>query len=218
MTPDPLRELARRVRGGHPVKVAVIVTELGTLIDFAGPWQAFVQLDRVSGQRPFQVYTVSTSKKPVRLSGGLIVVPEYTLRTAPSPDFLLVPALGMGEYTAIIDWIRRAHGRGKVIVSVCTGAFQVAGSGILDGLTETTNHEALDMLRQGYPRIRVVGGRRSVKSSPSIYTAGGLTAGIDLPIQLVGHILGASTARALVKRLEYEGRGCASKDGRARPQ
>lgn len=199
------------------MKVAVIVTELATLIDFAGPWQAFVQLDRVNGKPPFQVYAESTSNEPVRLSGGLIVVPEYTLRTAPSPDLVLVPALGIDEYPGIIDWIRWAHGRGKVIVSICTGAFQVAESGILDGLTATTNHEALEMMRQGHPRIRVVGGRRFMKSSPHIHTAGGLTAGIDLAIHLVGRILGVSTARALVKRLEYEGQGWASKDGRARP-
>jgi transcriptional regulator GlxA family with amidase domain len=213
---DPLKELARRVRAGHPVRVAVVVTELATLIDFAGPWQAFVQLNRVNGTRPFEVYTISTSRKPVRLSGGLIVVPEYTLRTAPPPDLVLVPALGIGEYPAIVEWIRAAHRRGTVIVSVCTGAFQLAKAGILDGRTATTNHEALDMLRQGYPAIRVVGGFRFVKSAPNIYTAGGLTAGIDLAIYLVGRILGARTARELAERLEYEGQGWASKGGRAR--
>lgn len=216
MTVDPLNELGRRVRGGRPARVAVVVTELATLIDFSGPWQAFVQLNRVKGKRPFHVYTVSTSKKPVTLSGGLIVVPEFTLRNAPSPDIVLVPALGMGDYTEIHDWIREAHRRGKVIVSVCTGAFQLAAAGILDGLRATTNHEALGYLRKGYPRIQVVGGYRFVRSSPTIYTAGGLTAGIDLAIYLVGRILGVKTARSLAKRLEYEGEGWASKGGRAR--
>lgn len=155
------------------MRVAVVVTELATLIDFAGPWQAFVQLNRVKGRRPFHVYTVSTSRRPVTLSGGLIVVPEYTLKDAPSPDIVLVPALGMGQYPAIIQWIRQAHRRGKVIASVCTGAFQLAEAGILDGRSATTNHEALDYLRHGYPSIHVVGGFRFVKSSPTVYTAGG---------------------------------------------
>ncbi|HLM70756.1 MAG TPA: DJ-1/PfpI family protein, partial [Thermoplasmata archaeon] len=167
--------------------------------------------------RPFEVYTVSTSRKPVTLSGGLIIVPEYTLTTAPNADIVLVPALGIGKYTAIVKWIQREHQRGKVIVSVCTGAFQLARAGILDGRTATTNHEALDMLREGYPAIRVVGGFRFVRSSPNIYTAGGLTAGIDLAIYLVGRILGTPTARALVERLEYEGQGWASHNSRARP-
>jgi len=212
---DPLTELARRVRAGHPVRVAVVVTELATLIDFAGPWQAFVQLNRVHGKPPFQVFTVSTSRKPIRLSGGLIVVPEYTLKTAPSPDIVLVPALGSGDCSTIIHWIREIHRRGKVILSVCTGAFQFAEAGILDGKTATTNHEALGMLRQGYPAVHVVGGFRFVRSSPTVYTAGGLTAGMDLAIHIVGRILGAPTARALVRRLEYEGQGWASKDGHA---
>jgi len=195
--------------------VAVVVTDLTTLIDFAGPWQAFVQLKRVKGRGPFHVYTVSTSRRPVRLSGGLIVVPEYTLRGAPSPDIVLVPALGIGKYRSIIKWIQQAHRRGKVIASVCAGAFQLAEAGILDGRSATTNHEALEILRRGCPAIHVVGGFRFVKSSPTVYTAGGLTAGIDLAIYMVDRILGLPTARALAIRLEYEGRGWASEGGRA---
>jgi len=120
MPPDPLLDLTRKGRR-RGLRVAVVVTDDATLIDFAGSWQFLVTTPE--GKKPFQVYSVSTSRKPVALGGGLIVVPEFTLKEAPRPDIVLVPALGYGPYPEIVDYIRQAHRQGALIVSVCVGAF-----------------------------------------------------------------------------------------------
>lgn len=185
----------------------MVLTAGATLIDFAGPWQMFVTPRTRSGTPRFQVYAVSDSVAPVDLAGGLTVVPRHTLENAPSPDIVLVPALGAGPYPSIVGWIRAMHARGAVIVSVCTGAFQLAEAGILDGLSATTHHDYQAELEREYPSVRALAGLRYARSSPSIYTAGGLTSGIDLALYLIQRILGVRTARAVAAYQEYEGQG-----------
>jgi transcriptional regulator GlxA family with amidase domain len=200
------KKLSELSRGRQPIRVAVVVNKSADLIDFAAPWEVFVQTAAVDGKTHFHLFTVATSLQPVRVSGGLVVVPEYILKKAPHPDIVLVPALGPGPNTEILDWIRRAHRRGAVIASVCAGAAELAEAGILDGLTATSHHFALDSLRRAYPGVHFVGGLRFVKGSPTVYTAGGLTSGIDLALHLVGRILGAQMARGVAEMMEYEGR------------
>jgi transcriptional regulator GlxA family with amidase domain len=211
-TPDA--ELARLAKGRQPIQVAAVVTKLATPIDFVGPWEVFAQTIALDRKEHFDVYGVSTSLEPLTLSGGLIVVPQYTLETAPPPDIILVPALGYGGGPVIGDWLRRAHQRGTVIVSVCDGARELAEAGILDGLSATTHHGSIDDLGRQYPKVEVVGGRRFVKGSPTVYTAGGLMSGIDLALHLVGQILGTDAARRVADHLEYEGRGWRSSEPR----
>jgi transcriptional regulator GlxA family with amidase domain len=199
------KKLSALARGRQPIRVAVLVNQSTDLIDFAAPWEVFAQTYFIDGKHHFRIYTVAASRKPLTLSGGLVVVPDYTLANAPSPDIVLVPALGRGGGPQIVEWIRRAHRRGTVIASVCLGAAELVEAGILDGLRATTHHLALDALRKAHPAVHFVGGVRFIKSSDTVYTAGGLTSGTDLALHLVRRILGLNAARTVAEQLEYEG-------------
>ena len=79
------------VEGSIPV--AFLVSDGAVVIDFCGPWEVFQDV-MIPGrmEMPFQLYTVSESNKPIAASGGMKIIPDYTLETAPAPKVLVIPA------------------------------------------------------------------------------------------------------------------------------
>jgi transcriptional regulator GlxA family with amidase domain len=184
-------------------------------MDLAGPWEAFqdVSLPGRSGAAPFELFTVGEGREPVEMTGGLRVVPAYTFADAPRPDVVVVGAQRGSEATTA--WLRRVAPGADVVMSVCTGAFQLAGAGLLDGRPATTHHEFFDRLQRDFPRVQVVRGRRWVESGPKVYTAGGLTSGIDLALHVVALYYGEEAADRTAAYMEHAGNGW--KDATATP-
>ena len=87
-------------------------------------------------------------------------------------------------------------------MSVCTGAFVLAETGLLDGKTATTHHGFYSDFQSEFPRVRLVRGRRFVEHE-RLATAGGLTSGIDLALRVVERYLGSPEAIATARYLEY---------------
>jgi len=190
--------------GGGPIPVAIVITDMANVIDFAGPWEVFQDTARPGTEEPaFRLYTVSDSRRPVHLTGGLTVVPDYTFDDAPTPAVVVVGA--QHGSARMLRWLQAA---GKapstgVLMSVCTGAFKLADAGLLDGLHATTHHDFLDAFARKYPQVTLERGARFVQSGPHVFTAGGLTSGIDLALHVVALYLGAETAQATARYMEY---------------
>lgn len=193
------------------IRVAFVLTDGATMIDFAGPWEVFQDVhvpDRGSTPAqimPFKLYTVGKSRDPIRTSGGMRVVPDYTFDDAPTPHIVIIPAQrGSDELPA---WLRQAHNEGAIVASVCTGAFKLADTGLLDGLAATTHHAFYKPFSERFPQIRLVRSTRFVEASPTLFTAGGLTSGIDLALHLVDRAFGREVAEATARYMEYQGSG-----------
>jgi putative intracellular protease/amidase len=172
-----------------------------------GDGQAHQQL------HPFHLYTVAESSKPIRVSGGMQVVPDYTFENAPKANIVIVPAQG-NDSPKMMAWIRKMSKESDVLMSVCTGALLLAESGVLDGKSATTHHEAYATMEHAYPKISVQKRMRYVQSDPVIFTSGGLSSGIDLALHVVELYYGRDVANETVRHLEYEGTGW-SGDGKA---
>jgi transcriptional regulator GlxA family with amidase domain len=199
------------------LKVAFVIAEGAVMIDFAGPWEVFQDVMVIPPGRSmhesagpdmhvFELYTVSDSRSPVRVSGGAQIIPDYTFDDAPPPDVLVVPAVNASSQK-MLAWIRQSASHGDVIMSVCTGAFTLAEAGLLDGKSATTHHDTWGMLQTQYPRIKVQTNRRYVQSSAYIFTSGGLSAGIDLALHIVEAYFGREVAQQTAINMEYEGAG-----------
>lgn len=193
------------------IRVAFVLTEGATMIDFAGPWEVFQDV-HVEGRgsdhdamMPFELFTVGASRDPIRTSGGMKVIPDYTFEDAPKPHVVVIGAQRGAK--ALPEWLRQAHGNGAVILSVCTGAFKVAEAGLLDGKTATTHHDFYDRFAERYPRVTLVKSKRYVQAAPAIYTAGGLTSGIDLALHIVERYFGSEVAARTAYYMEYESEG-----------
>jgi transcriptional regulator GlxA family with amidase domain len=194
------------------INVAFVISEDANLIDFAGPWEVFQDV-MVSGrgsdhheQMPFRNYTVSDSRKPVRVGMSVMVVPEFTFDDAPPPRVVVVGAQ-TGKSKKMMDWLRRYAREGDVVMSVCTGAFRLGLAGILDGKPATTHHAYYDEFTKYFPKARLIKDRRFVQSDPVIATAGGLTSGFDLALHVVERYFGREAAQRTANYMEYEGKG-----------
>ena len=211
MSPADARGLTPPKTGAIPV--AFVLTEGSTVIDFAGPWEVFQDVmvpSRGSShdeQMPFQLYTVGDSPTAITASGGLKIVPDYSFDTAPKPRIVVVGAQrGSEKLTA---WLKKvaADPETDVVMSVCTGAFKLAGAGLLDGKAATTHHDFLDRFAQQYPKVKLQRGLRFVESDAHTFTAGGLTSGIDLALHVVELYFGTPTAEQTARYMEYQGGG-----------
>ena len=190
---------------GKKIRVAFVITEGATMIDFTGPWEVFQDVGGEEGPNPFELFTVGKSKKPIHASGGMTIVPDYTFSDAPAARILVIPAQRGGPELA--DWLRSREKQSDVVMSVCTGAFQLGKAGLLDGKQATTHHQFYDQFEKAFPKTTLVKGRRFVQSDDIIYTAGGLTSGIDLALHIVEKYYGRDVALKTAEYMEYQGMG-----------
>ena len=130
--PETVSKLAVSSEGR--IKVAFVLTEHAVMIDYAGPWEVFQDVMVLSrggsmdDQHVFDLHTVSDATEPIRTSGGLRVIPDYTFDNAPQPNVVVVPAQ-MGHSQKMMVWLRAASKHSDVVMSVCTGAFRLAEAG-----------------------------------------------------------------------------------------
>lgn len=198
---------------GRKIRVAVVLTEGAVVIDYAGPWEVFSNVHTGSGsmdhQMPFDLYTVGRDRTPIHTAGvmkpGMTIVPDYGFADAPDPDIVVVGAQSGDEQLG--PWLRKVHAQHGLIMSVCTGAFQLARAGLLDDKSATTHHASLQRLANQYPRITVQSSVRYVQSDARIITAGGLSSGIDSALHLVELYYGPKVAQAVADDMEYQGQG-----------
>jgi putative intracellular protease/amidase len=168
------------------------------VLDFAGPLEVLTYAG-------FEVFTVSKTKAPIISQGVLKVIPDYSVKDAPSADIIAVfggNGFNTSQDTAVTNWIKRQQDV-ELYFSVCTGALILAETGILDGKTATTFHNALDALEENYPEVKVLRNVRYVDNGNVISTAG-ISAGIDGALHLVAKLKGYNAARATAYNMEYD--------------
>ena len=116
--------------------MAFLISEGAVVIDFAGPWGVFSNV-MINGRTDwFRLYTVAETLAPIRASGGMRIVPDHALETAPEPKVIVIPAQS-DPSEATLDWIRKSSRTADVTMSVCTGAYVLAQTGPLAGKAAT---------------------------------------------------------------------------------
>jgi putative intracellular protease/amidase/YHS domain-containing protein len=188
------------------IPVAFLISEGAVLIDFIGPWEVFLSA-KVPGPNPypFRTYTVAESMAPVRAGGGLTIMPSFTFATAPAPKVIVIPAQSPPT-EALLAWLRKAARTADLTMSVCTGAYVLAKTGLLSGKEATTHHSAYADFAMSFPDIRLKRGARFVDLG-NIASAGGLSSGIDLALHVVERYFGRDVATAAAYYMEYQGQG-----------
>jgi transcriptional regulator GlxA family with amidase domain/YHS domain-containing protein len=182
------------------IPVAFVVNEGAVVIDFAGPWEVF---SNVPGK--FRLYTVAESRKPVTVGGGMKIIPNYDYASAPQPKLIVIPAANEPSQRTL-DWIRKASKGTDLTMSVCTGAFILAATGLLDGKSATTHHAGFNEFAMDFPKVTLKRGARFVDEG-KVASAGGLTSGIDLALHVVDRMFGREVAQKTAYQLEWQGSG-----------
>ena len=197
--PARLPKRPLRVPPDGAIRTAVAIGPGVNVIDMSGPWEVF-QDAAVNRSATFELYTVAADSALVTASGGFEIKPSYTYDTAPQPHVVVIPAHSSTDETA--QWLRRVGANADLLMSVCTGAFVLAESGLLDGKTATTHHDFYDQFASTFPKVRLVRGLRFVEHD-RIASAGGLTSGIDLALRVVERYLGRKAADTTAHYMEY---------------
>ncbi len=188
------------------IPIGFLLSEGAVMIDFSGPWEVFQDV-MIPGRAdpPFRLYTVAETTHPIHASGGMTIIPDYNLEKAPAPKVIIIPA--QSEPTAaVLDWIRKSTKNTDVTMSVCTGAFVLAKTGLLSGKAATTYHGAFVRFATQFPDIQLKRGARFVEDG-NLATAGGLSSGIDLALRVVERYYGREVAQKTAYNLEYQGQG-----------
>jgi len=200
----PLNPLTPPANASIPV--AFLISEGAVVIDFCGPWEVFQRVS-IPDQKydAFSLYTVAETAAPIHTSGGMQITPKYAIANAPPPKVIVIPAQSPAS-EATKAWIRNATKSADVTMSVCTGAFVLASTGLLNGKSATTHHGAYVDFAMQYPEVHVERGARFVEVG-NLATAGGLTSGMDLAFRVVERYFGRDVASQTASMLEYQGQG-----------
>ena len=203
------RPLVPPAKGSIPV--AFLLSKGAVIIDFCGPWEVFENVTMPGAQDdPFHLYTVAETTNPIHASGRMKIIPDYSFDMAPAPKIIVIPAQN-GANEAMLEWIRKSTTSTDVTMSVCTGAFVLAKTGLLSGKSMTTHHDAYKELAMQFPDIKVKRGARFVEEG-NLASSGGLSSGIDLALRVVERYYGLETTLKTANHLEYQGQGWMNPD------
>jgi len=192
--------------------VGIFVFDEIEVLDLGGPFEVFSVANRMAvgdGQvEPFNVITVSREAEIVQARGGYRFCPSHRFADVPAIDILMVPGGVVDrecDRPEVISWLRQAHEGAELTASICTGAFLLAETGVLSGLSVTTHWEDIDDLERRYPDLSVQRGQMWVDEG-RIVTSGGISAGIDMSLHLVRRLLGQDLAQRVARQMEYDWR------------
>ena len=126
---------------------------------------------------------------------GLSILPTCTFDSAPPLDLICVPG-GAGVVDALadvetVDFIRRQGGRAQFVTSVCTGAFLLGAAGLLKGRRAATHWAYVDLL----PLVGASHEKARIVRDGNVFTAGGVTSGIDFAFRIVAEVAGPRSRR-----------------------
>lgn len=216
--------------------VAVLVYDGADALDFTGPMQVLSQVSTEHSERtPVFTFKIFAQSQSTRLASSLTIESDILLQNAKNDitdfDVLIVPGAPstiiqrlVEKDSPEIDLIRHFAAskstRPRLLLSVCTGAFLLAASGLLSGLTVTTHHREIDTLRNlcaaksekgnttvttttTVVRRRFVDGGTLPGTRVQVITSGGITAGIDVAFYIVCKLLNAEVASSASCALEY---------------
>jgi transcriptional regulator GlxA family with amidase domain len=185
------------------IDVAVLAPHGVVSFDLAIPCQVLgIAAIGDEGAR-YRVTVCGVPARSVQTSSGFTLTCDAGPRRAAGAHTVVVP--GTADNGTVVDEhvsrvLRRAHGRGARIVSICTGAFALAAAGVLDGRRATTHWAQAPRLAQDHPDVDVDASALYVQDGP-VFTSAGLAAGIDLCLHLIREDFGAEAANVAARRM-----------------
>jgi len=200
-----------------PKRIGLIGFDGVVAIDLAGPADAFTYAEIPGGQngprRCYEVVTIGLSNRPFVSESGLVFKPQKSFKNAPPLDTVIVPG-GSGVVRkpqiakAVAEFVKARAKSTRRIVSICTGVYGLAETGLLNGRKVATHWAHARKLFDRFPELQVDDNAIFIKDG-SFYTSAGATAGIDLSLSLIeedyGPRVAMTVARDLVVYLKRSG-------------
>ncbi|MBA6257661.1 MULTISPECIES: DJ-1/PfpI family protein [unclassified Colwellia] len=188
------------------MNIGIYIYDNAEVLDFSGPFEVFTTASRVcEGSEPFNVFLISQSGDTVLARAGYKVIPDYSFHNHPEIDVLIVVGGNHSDEinkTDVLSWIYSQSIKSSIVASVCTGAFLLAQAKVLKTDKVTTHWEDITDLRQMFPKLDVVEDVRWVDEGRLI-TSGGISAGIEMSLQLVNKLHSKTLAEKTAKQMDF---------------
>jgi transcriptional regulator GlxA family with amidase domain len=203
---DP-RRVSRAAR-----RIGFVVFDGLTMLDFVGPFEVFAMANAIGKASIYELVIVASSRDPITADSGVALLPHEAFEESAPFDTIVTPG-GPGLRVPamnkrVAEWLKAQAPQTRRMVSVCTGLFGLAATGLLDGHRAATHwHHAFDAAQQ-FPRVNIDASVLYLEDPP-FFTSAGITAGVDLALALVekdhGPALSLAVARMLVVYLKRPG-------------
>lgn len=177
--------------------------EGNNLSSIVGAYKILTRADdywKQSGRKSAFEIQLAGISETVTFHGGLFsVMPHAHISTITKTDLVIIPSLNhdyrkvVERNGTLIDWMERRYREGAEIATICTGAFLLASSGLLNGRTCSTNWAAADDFRTMFPKVNLLPDKL-ITDEHGIYTNGGAYSFLNLMIYLVEKYYDRQTA------------------------
>src|SRR5215813_3388989 len=166
-------------------------------LDLTGPYEVFASIPDA------KVHLIWKDRAAITSATGLVLVPTTTFAECPALDVLCVPG-GRGinallQDAEVLGFLRAQAARARYVSSVCTGALVLGAAGLLNGRRATTHWNSHDFLA----KFGAIPTHGRVVRDGNLFTAGGVTAGIDFGLTMVAELLGETQAQVIQLGHEY---------------
>ena len=188
-------------------QLGILIFDDVEVLDFAGPFEVFSVANQLSGYKILEVHTIASNKEVIRAKNGLQVIPDKSLDQLDRLDYLVLPG-GDGSKKVIqnqplMTTLQSLVSQTEWTMSVCSGSRILGKSGFLDQKPYCTHHEVFESMASLVPSGTPKPNHRFIQSDTRIWTAAGISAGIDLALHLVELTFGKELALTTASYMEY---------------
>jgi transcriptional regulator GlxA family with amidase domain len=194
--------------------ISIIVPDVqNNLSSIVGAYKIFTRANEywkeIGKKELFAIQLVGISKKVEFYEGLFTVKPHTTISAITKTNLIIIPSLNHNYQKAVkgnkllIDWIAKQYKNGAEVASICTGAFLLASSGLLDGKSCSTHWSAADNFRSMFPKVNLQTDKL-ITDENGIYTNGGAYSFLNLMIYLVEKYYDRQTAIFCSKVFQIE--------------
>jgi len=188
-------------------------TGANTISCIVGAYHIFTganEYAKANGKRPvFDIQIAGISAQSGFINGLLTIMPQVNVSAIKETDLIIIPAIESEfkkpgkENLVLVNWIREQYKNGAEIASMCTGAYLLASTGLLDNRSCSIHWNAADNFRKLFPKV-ILKAEKLITDEQGIYTNGGGYSFLNLVLYLVEKFYDSQTAIYCSKIFQIE--------------
>ncbi len=192
------------------MKCYLLLLNNSPVTSVTGPMEIFALANRwLANSQQIDMKLLSLDGEPIPCLGGLSLSVHGALTSNIAADLIIVGAIGdpaarNDDYPEeILSWLRKQYKKGSKIASICTGAFVLAESGLLDGFPATTHWQSSSLFKHRFPKV-LIQPDAIITHHEGLYCSGGASAYQDMCIYLLKTFFGVELAQHCAKSLLFD--------------
>ncbi len=197
------------------LKVTILGFPKASPSSVVGPLDVFAQSgifwNRLTGldtNKYFDVELVTPDGGPLNCMNGVVMQPKRPMQEVERTDLIVMSSIAdffhiRQTQSEALEWVKGHYANGAMLASVCTGAFFLAETGLLDGKTATTHWGFAPLFAKRYPNI-LLRQDKFITDEGNLFCSGGVSSGVDLAFYLVEKLIGYQEAMQCAKALAHD--------------